>query len=207
MFGSALKSEIKDDLIIGECTRRPGHRRLPGLHRRSGDPIFAPTAGKRESGAAKYTFGGTVRGHFGPFEIGITGKRTGPRFIFDTNEPVHAFVGNPAVDTIVFPATDAGLLAGQSRCPSQPGGLRPGEVLPPVQRLQSVRPILCRRVRRRPQPDDHPQHQRRDHRLRRPALRPDRRSAHDQRDPGRRLLIELDRKKGRRDPGRGGLFF
>lgn len=104
LFGSALKSEIKDDLIIGECSAtQVGF--VPGCSAVNA-PIFAPTGGKRESGAPKYTFGGTVRGTLGPLEIGITGKRTGPRFIFDTNEPVRAFVGAaPGVDTVVFPAS------------------------------------------------------------------------------------------------------
>lgn len=101
LFGSALKSEIKDDLIIGECTAAQVTGGFPGCTA-IGAPIFAPTAGKREAGAAKYTYGGTVRGNFGPLEVGITGKRTGPRYVFDTNEPVHAFIG--AADTIVFPA-------------------------------------------------------------------------------------------------------
>lgn len=107
LFGSALKSEIKDDLVIGECTAAQvaAIPQFPGCTVLNA-PIFAPTAGKRESGAAKYTFGGTVRGTLGPLEIGITGKRTGPRFVFDTNEPVHAFVGaGTGVDTIVFPAS------------------------------------------------------------------------------------------------------
>jgi iron complex outermembrane receptor protein len=103
VFGSVLKSEIKDDLIIGECTDAQRLGGFPGCSV-TGAPIFAPTAGKREAGAAKYTFGGTVRGNLGPLEVGITGKRTGPRYIFDTNEPVRAFIGNPLVDTIVFPA-------------------------------------------------------------------------------------------------------
>jgi iron complex outermembrane receptor protein len=104
LFGSVLKSEIKDDLIIGECSAAQVGAGFPGCSA-LGDPIFAPTAGNRESGAAKYTLGGTVRGTAGPLEVGITAKRTGPRFIFDTNEPVRAFVGTPAVDTIVFPAS------------------------------------------------------------------------------------------------------
>ena len=102
LFGSVLKSEIKDDLIIGECSAAQVLGGFPGCAT-EGDPIFVNTAGKRESGAAKYTFGATVRGNFGPFELGITGKRTGPRYVFDTNEPVHAFLG--AADTIVFGAT------------------------------------------------------------------------------------------------------
>jgi iron complex outermembrane receptor protein len=90
LFGSYLKSKIADDLVTGETA--------------AGAPIFAPTAGKREAGAPKYTFGGTVRGNAGPFELGVTAKRTGPRFIYDTNEPVRGFVGLPGVDTIIFPA-------------------------------------------------------------------------------------------------------
>jgi iron complex outermembrane receptor protein len=105
LFGSVLKSEIKDDLIIAECNAAQVAAGFPGCTAVDA-PILAPTAGKRESGAAKYTFGGTIRGTFGPFELGITGKRTGPRNVFDTNLPVHAFVGAGAgVDTIVFPAT------------------------------------------------------------------------------------------------------
>ena len=103
VFGSVLKSEIKDDLIIGECSAAQVAGGFPGCAV-AGDPLFAATSGQRESGAATYTFGGTVRGNWGPVEIGLTAKRTGPRYIYDTNEPVHAFVGNPAVDTIVFPA-------------------------------------------------------------------------------------------------------
>jgi len=106
LFGSALKSEIKDDLIVGECSAAQvaANPQFPGCTV-LGAPIFAPTAGKREAGAPKYTFGGTLRGTLGPLEVGITGKRTGPRFIFDTNEPVRAFIGNPAADTVVFPAS------------------------------------------------------------------------------------------------------
>jgi iron complex outermembrane receptor protein len=105
VFGSYLKSEIKDDLVTGECTAGqvgvvPGCAAL-------NDPIFALTEGKRESGAAKYTYGARVRGDFGPFEFGATAKRTGPRFVYDTNEPVRAIIGpttGPLVDTIVFPS-------------------------------------------------------------------------------------------------------
>ncbi|MFL6844429.1 MAG: TonB-dependent receptor [Allosphingosinicella sp.] len=103
LFGSVLHSEIKDDLIIAECTAAQVTAGFPGCTAVD-VPILAPTAGKRESGAAKYTYGGTVRGNVGPFELGITAKRTGPRFVFDTNLPVHAFIGNPSTDTIVFPA-------------------------------------------------------------------------------------------------------
>jgi iron complex outermembrane receptor protein len=108
VFGSYLKSKIKDDLIVGNCVlaQVSANPQFPGCTV-VGAPIFANTAGKREAGAPKYTFGGTIRGNFGPVEIGVTAKRTGPRFIYDTNEPVRAFVGlpTPGVDTIVFPAS------------------------------------------------------------------------------------------------------
>jgi iron complex outermembrane receptor protein len=87
-FGSYLDSEIKDNLQIGVA---------------NGVALFAPTAGKRESGAPKYTYGGTVRAELAGFELGLTGKRTGPRFIYDTNEPVRAVVGG--AQTQIFGAT------------------------------------------------------------------------------------------------------
>jgi iron complex outermembrane recepter protein len=103
VFGSILGSEIRDNLVIGECTAAQVAAAFPGCTLLNA-PIYAPTAGKRESGAAMYTFGGTVRGTMGPVEIGLTAKRTGPRYIYDTNEPVRAFVGLPAIDTVIFPA-------------------------------------------------------------------------------------------------------
>jgi iron complex outermembrane receptor protein len=51
-------------------------------------PIFAATAGRRESGAPEYTFGGRIQGQLGPVEIGLQAKRTGPRFVNDVNQPI-----------------------------------------------------------------------------------------------------------------------
>ena len=70
---SALDSKIQDNIEVGKNS--------------DGTPILALTAGKRESGAASYTFGLGVRGHFGPFDLGFNAKRTGPRYIYDTNLP------------------------------------------------------------------------------------------------------------------------
>ena len=70
---SWIDSKIQDNIVVG--------RNLDLT------PILAPTAGKRESGAATYTFGLGVRGHFGPFDLGFIAKRTGPRYIYDTNLP------------------------------------------------------------------------------------------------------------------------
>ena len=75
VFGSVMKSKIKDNIAVGENS--------------DGSPIYALTAGKREAGAPKYTFGATIRGDLGPVEIGITAKRTGERFVYDTNEAIY----------------------------------------------------------------------------------------------------------------------
>ena len=104
VFGSVLKSEIKDNLLLGTCSAAQFAAKFPGCTA-VGTELFAPTAGKREAGAPKYTFGGTVRGNAGPIEVGVTAKRTGPRFVYDTNEPVLA--GNvltPTGVTQIFPA-------------------------------------------------------------------------------------------------------
>jgi len=70
-FGSVVRSEIRDNIAIGENL--------------DGTPVYANTAGQRESGMPTYTFGGTIRGSLGPVDIGLTAKRTGQRYIYDTN--------------------------------------------------------------------------------------------------------------------------
>jgi len=70
-----MKSEIKDNLVLGENA--------------NGTSILAMTAGKREAGAPKYTFGFTARGSLGPVELGVTAKRTGERYIYDNNEAIY----------------------------------------------------------------------------------------------------------------------
>lgn len=81
VFGSYLKSEIKDDVQTGVI---------------NGIAQFAPTAGKRESGSPTYSFGGTLRGTLGPIELGVTAKRTGPRYVFDSNEATFSGTFVPA---------------------------------------------------------------------------------------------------------------
>ncbi len=98
-FGSYLKSEIKDNLVVGECSAAQVTAGFPGCTTADA-PIFALTSGKREAGSPKYTYGGTIRGNLGDFEVGVTGKRTGERYIYDTNEAVRAFVNG--VDTEVY---------------------------------------------------------------------------------------------------------
>lgn len=68
-FGSYLKSKIKDDVELSSTS-------------------FALTAGKRESGAPVYTFGGRVQGDFAGLTLGVQAKRTGPRYVNDQNLPV-----------------------------------------------------------------------------------------------------------------------
>jgi iron complex outermembrane receptor protein len=84
-FGSYLKSEIQQDVIVARTT-------VAGPLGPVGSPIYAPTAGKREAGSPTYTFGGGAQAILGPLELGVNVKRTGPRYIYDTNEPVRAIV-------------------------------------------------------------------------------------------------------------------
>lgn len=98
-FGSYLKSDIRDNVQIGlleagiDC----------GSSETSVPTGCAATAGKRESGAPTFTFGGRVQGALGPLEVGVQAKRTGPRYINDQNLPVVATV-NGVANTEVFPA-------------------------------------------------------------------------------------------------------
>ena len=87
VFGSALKSKIRDNLLITELN--------------NSTQVYALTAGKRESGSPVYTLGGRAQGTLGPVELGIQAKRTGRRFINDTNLPVFA----TAASTQVYPAS------------------------------------------------------------------------------------------------------
>ncbi|MCM8731882.1 TonB-dependent receptor [Hephaestia sp. MAHUQ-44] len=74
VFGSYLKSKIKDDVLNGTDA--------------NGDPIFALTEGKRESGSPVYTIGGRAQGRLGPIELGAQVKRTGQRYVNDQNLPL-----------------------------------------------------------------------------------------------------------------------
>lgn len=66
VFGSYLKSEIKDDVQTGPAS-------------------FAATAGKREAGAPKYMLGARAQTDLGPIQLGLQGKKTGSRFLNDIN--------------------------------------------------------------------------------------------------------------------------
>ena len=85
-FGSYLKSKIKDDVLYGECTSANVLAGVAGCAA-AGDPIYAQTSGKRESGAPVYTIGGRAQAILGPVELGVQVKRTGPRYVNDLNRP------------------------------------------------------------------------------------------------------------------------
>lgn len=88
VFGSYLKSEIKNNVSLGSCqnTTTPNCTAV-------GQPIYALTAGKRESGSPTYTFGGRLAGSFGPVDLAVQAKRTGPRYVNDQNLPNLACTG------------------------------------------------------------------------------------------------------------------
>jgi iron complex outermembrane receptor protein len=83
-FGSYLHSEIQNDVEVGRTT-------AAGALGPIGSTIFAPTAGKRESNAPVYTFGGGATATLDFVSAGFNIKRTGPRYLYDTNEAVFAF--------------------------------------------------------------------------------------------------------------------
>jgi iron complex outermembrane receptor protein len=107
VYGSYLWSNIRDDVLAGECTATVSPACPAGS---AGTPIFASTAGHRESGAPVYTFGGRIQGQLGPVQIGVQAKRTGPRYVNDTNLPIvlcsatfRNVVDCPGTSTQVFP--------------------------------------------------------------------------------------------------------
>ena len=86
LYGSYLWSNIRDNVQVGSCTATVSASCPAGTA--VGAPIFAMTAGRRESGAPVWTIGGSIRGHIGPLELGVSAKRTGPRYLDDENLPL-----------------------------------------------------------------------------------------------------------------------
>ncbi|HYD23652.1 MAG TPA: TonB-dependent receptor [Croceibacterium sp.] len=101
LFGSYMKSEIKDDVQSGACTQAQVDADTAGCTAVD-QPLFVATAGNREGGAPAYTYGAQARGTLGPVELGITAKKTGGRYIFDSNLPI--FGGTAAAPTVIYPA-------------------------------------------------------------------------------------------------------
>jgi iron complex outermembrane receptor protein len=85
VFGSYLKSEIKNNVSLGNCPTTLTTANTTNNCTVAGAPILAMTAGKRESGSPTYTFGGRLAGSLGPIDLAIQAKRTGPRYLNDQN--------------------------------------------------------------------------------------------------------------------------
>ncbi len=110
-WGSWKDVEIKDNLQIDDAGGA-------GFDCDSADPTTvaglrncAFTGGKQEAGSPKYTYGLSTLATIGNFDFGITAKRTGSRYVYDTNKPV--FTGdvdnlgdmNPANDPVqIYPS-------------------------------------------------------------------------------------------------------
>jgi len=88
VFGSWNRSKIKDNIQIGSL---PTGVTCDDVDPDSTDGLrnCAFTAGNRESGSPKYMFGVSGTGTLGPVDLGITAKRTGPRFIFDNGQAMY----------------------------------------------------------------------------------------------------------------------
>ena len=105
-FGSWMKSRIADNIQIGsfggitDCDNIPAGATQANIIR-----SCAFTKGKYESGVPKYTFGVSAVGHVGDLDLGITAKRTGPRYIYDVNVPT--FAGAIATPTEIYPSKAA----------------------------------------------------------------------------------------------------
>jgi iron complex outermembrane receptor protein len=88
VFGSWNRSKIQDNIQTGFL---PAGVTCDTVDPNStgGQQNCAFTRGNRESGAATYSYGATAHGDFGPVGLGITAKRTGPRFVFDNNQALY----------------------------------------------------------------------------------------------------------------------
>ena len=183
-FGSINRSKIKDNIQIGRFLGLPAGTTCDNIPTGTAAQLAvalrscAFTAGKTEAGSPRYSYGLSSVATLGPVDLGITAKRTGPRFVYDNNaanlpgrcryDHLH---GNLSLE-------GSGILAGQPRCPLQPEVHRAQGNLLPAQRLQPVRRGLRRRFRRRPEPVSLRGHPASGRFLRNPGLRPDRCAAH-----------------------------
>lgn len=109
VFGSILESEIKEDLVGGNCTTAQGASGAYGCTAATvGDPYLILTGGKRESGSPIFTVGGRAQAEVGDFTFGAQIKHTGKRYVNDENLPIQtaAALGTPPTPTttIRYPA-------------------------------------------------------------------------------------------------------
>lgn len=103
-FGSWMRSNIKENIQIAGTLGITDCDAVTDETTNAAIRSCAFTAGNYESGVPKYTFGGSAVGRVGIFELGTTIKRTGPRYVYDTNMPT--FSGTPGAASVVeiFPA-------------------------------------------------------------------------------------------------------
>jgi len=104
-WGSWKRSEIQDDLQISDNFGIDDCNAVTDQTTTDAIRSCAFTAGKQESGSPKYTFGGSALASLGPVDFGVTAKRTGPRYVFDTNVPVFAGDINGTNEAQVFSKT------------------------------------------------------------------------------------------------------
>jgi iron complex outermembrane recepter protein len=88
LFGSYLKSKIQKNVQLGNCPATLTAANTTVNCTVAAAPIFALTAGKRESAASVYSYGARIEGEFGPLEVGFQAKRYGKRYLNDQNLPV-----------------------------------------------------------------------------------------------------------------------
>jgi iron complex outermembrane receptor protein len=116
VYGSYLWSNIKENVLAGECGANAAGALIVSASCPVGTPvgtaILAQTQGRRESGAPVYTFGARLQAQLGPLELGIQAKRTGPRYVDDVNLPLrlctNATGGNAYVNVVDCPGATAG---------------------------------------------------------------------------------------------------
>ena len=106
-FGSINRSKIKDNVQVGllaagvTCDNIPtGTAAQLAAALRS----CAFTAGQTEAGSPRYSYGMSSVVTLGPVDLGITAKRTGPRFVFDTNTPTFAGDADTTTFTEIYPS-------------------------------------------------------------------------------------------------------
>lgn len=95
VFGSYIKSEIKNDTVTRSCVVGSDiqladlcYSETVGTGTSAVTTHYLRTAGKRERSAPKYLFGGRLQGEAGDFRLGIQAKRTSSRFMNDINGEV-----------------------------------------------------------------------------------------------------------------------
>jgi iron complex outermembrane receptor protein len=92
-FGSWNKSRILNDINAGKGATGTTAADGTVLTRSDGTFTYYPTAGKRESGVPLYTAGARIEANFDPFDLTVSVKNTGKRYINALNTPVYTSAG------------------------------------------------------------------------------------------------------------------